>query len=188
MADINKAFEAVVKPYEGFYSNTPGDKGGETVYGISRVYNATALLWPLVDAYKTKPGFPENMKDDHTIINIIISVYKFHYWDKLNLDKANDQRIANELFDICINCGADTAGKFLQRVLNVFNRQQKDYADLIVDGIVGSKTIAILNDHADADKVLKALNALQGERYISLCEGCPLYENFINGWITRVQL
>lgn len=186
MADINRAFEATIKPYEGFYSYTPGDSGGETIYGYARNKNSAAPLWPLVDAYKHKPDFPNNMRNDHAILNMVISLYKLNYWDKLLLDKVNDQRIANELFDICVNCGPSTAVRFLQRALNVFNHNAHDYGDITVDGIAGHATIATLNAYGIPDKILKALNALQGARYIALCEANKTFENFMNGWISRV--
>jgi lysozyme family protein len=41
--------------------------------------------------------------------------------------------------------GVGTASIFLQRSLNVLNRQARDYADIKVDGWIGTKTIAALN-------------------------------------------
>ena len=187
MANINQAFETIIKPFENLYSNLKGDTGGETVWGIARKKNPAAAVWTLVDGYKKISGFPENMRCDKALINLAIIFYKYNYWDKLKLDQVTDQRIANELFDIAVNCGPNVAAVFLQRVLNVFNHQGKDYADLLVDGIIGSKTVATLNNHANANNILKALNVLQGGKYIALCESNPLDENFINGWITRVQ-
>ena len=176
MANINEAFQKIIIPVEGFYSNNKNDSGGETVWGIARRKNPTAAIWTLVDGYKKIPGFPENMRCDCALRNLVILFYKQNYWDNLKLDKLDDQNIANELFDIAVNCGAGIAAVFLQRVLNVFNHQGKDYADLIVDGVIGSKTISTLNDHCNPAKILKALNALQGERYIALCEANPVNE------------
>src|SRR3546814_19535490 len=72
--------------------------------------------------------------------------------------------------------GPGTAGGFLQRALNALNRNGRDYLDLKVDKAVGAKTIAALGaflavrGRAGEKVLLKALEALQGERYRALAE------------------
>lgn len=188
MADIQIAFEEIIRPYEGLYSNHPEDNGGETIWGIARKKHASAFVWSLVDAAKMKSGFPENMRFDYDILNTVHNFYRAHFWNKLLLDYVKDQKVANEVFDIAVNCGTATGGMYLQRALNVLNRNGKDYADLIVDGIVGPKTLNVINNHPRTDRVLKTLNILQGYRYISLSELEKNYEVFTNGWLERIKL
>src|SRR3546814_11349502 len=65
---------------------------------------------------------------------------------------------------------------FLQRALNAFNREQRDYADIIVDRQIGPKTMSALNAFlrlrtpGGETVLMKAMEALQGERYLSLAE------------------
>src|SRR5690606_25077916 len=99
-----------------------------------------------------------------------------------------NQKIATEIFDISVNMHPITAGQFLQRSLNVLNREATDYPDITVDGKIGPKTIAILNSHKNPLAVLLCLNSLQGAKYIGICEAKPSQEVFMNGWIKRVQL
>lgn len=188
MANAQQAFEAIIIPYEGLYSNDKNDRGGETVWGIARNIDKDAPIWKLVDDWKKKPDFPRNMMNDKALIIAAADYYKKRYWDNLNLSSVNNQTIATELFDISVNMGPGVAGTFLQRALNVLNRNGQDYPDLLVDGQVGPKTVSALNSHKSPENVLLCLNALQGAKYIGICENNPSQEVFMNGWIKRIKV
>jgi lysozyme family protein len=143
--------------------------------------------WKIVDTLRSQPGFPMILDKNKELQQSVKEYYKKVYWDVHHLDSANHQGIANELFDTGVNCGKETAGMFLQRSLNVLNRNQRDYPDIEVDGIVGSKTIEVLNKHLHPGKILLCLNALQGSKYIGICEHNQTQEKFMNGWIERVS-
>lgn len=165
---------------EGRFSNNPADPGGATMWGITeRVarangYNGAMNTLPRQTAkdiyfsqYVRKPGFAAIMP---------IS-----------------EAIAEELVDTGVNMGPPVASIMLQRSLNALNNQGRDYADLKVDGDVGPATIAALKAYlAKRGKegeavLLRALNALQGERYIGIAEGRQASEAFLYGWLrTRV--
>ena len=51
MADL-KIAEAKTLKWEGGYCNIPGDKGGETIFGIARNMHPDLKLWKDVDNYK----------------------------------------------------------------------------------------------------------------------------------------
>ena len=182
MADFKVAYENTSK-VEGGYANDKHDSGGETWKGISRNNEKNWDGWRIVDAYKKLPNFPTNLNNSHELQSEVLSVYKKNYWDALNLDFISDQRMANELYDTGVNMGIGTAGKFLQRVLNVATK-----TNLVIDGKIGSKTIGVFNALSDKDKymVWKLFNCLQGERYISICEANPTQERFLHSWANRV--
>jgi lysozyme family protein len=77
---------------------------------------------------------------------------------------------------------------FLQRALNAFNRQAKDYPDISVDGLFGASTAAALCRFLQlrgslGEKVmLAAMNAQQGMRYFEIAEKRPTSEDFEFGW------
>jgi lysozyme family protein len=87
--------------------------------------------------------------------------------------------------------GTGTAAMFLQRALNALNRMAGDYPDIRVDGAIGPATAAafaayLKRNGAKAEAVmLKALNVLQGARYIELAEGRASNETFLNGWLAN---
>ncbi|MDT9096585.1 putative peptidoglycan-binding domain-containing protein, partial [Escherichia coli] len=85
--------------------------------------------------------------------------------------------------------GPGVAASFLQRALNALNRGGGDYPDLAVDGRIGLATLAALGaflqhrGRAGETVLLKAVEALQGERYLTLAERRPANEAFLYGWL-----
>jgi len=160
---------------EGGFTDDPADSGGATNWGITEG-EARAF------------GYEGDMKS--LPISTAKAIYRTNYWDKLSLDDVADLSadIALELFDTGVNCGTGFAGKSLQQALNVFNHQGKDYPDLKVDGLIGNGTMAALLSYlahrgVEGEVVLmRALNAIQGARYIDIAERRPKDERFIYGW------
>ena len=184
MADFKTAYK-ITMAHEGGYANNPADTGGETWKGIARKKHPGWPGWVLVD--KAKNGdFPANLHSVKGLQDMVESFYKSKFWDYLKLDQVNNQKIANELFDTAVNMGQGIAALFLQRSLNVSNRNGKDYADLQLDGNIGPVTISTLNNHPRQEQVLKLLNTLQGAKYIGICEANPSQEIFLTSWLSRV--
>ena len=119
MANFNIAYKRT-NFWEGFYSNNPNDSGGETLYGISRVKGAAfPEFWAIVDSYKKKPNFPNNMAGDQQLKAMKTDWYKKNYWDVLKGDDIKNQGIANQLYDISVNKGWGAAIRFLGEALGV---------------------------------------------------------------------
>ncbi len=87
--------------------------------------------------------------------------------------------------------GPPVAAGFLQRALNALNRGGRDYADIAVDRRIGPRTLAALRGlldrrgRAGEAVLLKAIEALQGERYLALAERRPTNEAFLYGWLAN---
>jgi lysozyme family protein len=154
MADFIQAYQ-VTLAHEGGYSNNPQDSGGETYKGIARKYHSDWVGWHIIDQLKKNANFPKNLDDNKPLQDLVMGFYKKEFWDKMKLDSVTDQRIANEMFDTAVNMGLNTAGRFLQRVLNVSNKGEQYYPNLKVDGIIGLGTITALNKHPMPDTYLK---------------------------------
>ena len=167
---------------EGGYSNHPADTGGPTRWGITeRVARAN--------------GYTGDMKalPRETAVAIYTQVYAiapgFAAVASLNA------RIAEELFDTGVNMGPSIPARWLQQCLNGLNDGGKLYADIAEDGDIGPGTLKALGAYlakrgAEAESVmLKALNCLQGARYIDLARTRSANEAFLFGWLrTRVDL
>lgn len=157
------------------YANNPNDAGGETNWGITK---AVAFAY----------GYTGPMKDlpKETAQNIA----KQKYWDPLKLDAVAEisLSVANEVFDTGFLCGILTSGNFLQRCLNTFNRQQKDYQDILENGTVKDDTVAALKGliakrGTQGELVLlRALNCMQGNYLINISKSRPQNEEFEFGW------
>lgn len=161
---------------EGDFSDDPADSGGATKWGITEsVARAFGYSGPM-----------QNMS-----VSLAKSIYRQNYWDLLKLDSVTElsEDIAAEVFDTAVNCGVGFAGKTLQRSLTAFNRNGKDYADLVVDGLVGRMTITALRAFLDKrgldgeTVLLRTLNGLQVSRYIRLVERREKDERYVYGWI-----
>jgi lysozyme family protein len=164
---------------EGGYVNHPADRGGPTNYGITA---------PVARAH----GYAGSMRDMPR--SEAEAIYRRLYWTRPGFDAVTrvSGRVAAELFDTGVNMGPAVAVTFLQRALTALNRTGRDYPDLVPDGRVGPATIAALDaffavrGKAQGETVLlRALEALQGERYLRLAERRPANEAFLYGWLAN---
>jgi lysozyme family protein len=163
---------------EGGYSNHPADRGGATRWGVTEaVARAHGYRGDM-------RGFP---REDAA------QIYRRLYWTKPGFDQvaARAPRIAAELFDTGVNMGPGTATGFLKRTLNALNRGEVDYDDIGSTPIIDAATLAALDAFMVKRKaggeaiLLKALEALQGERYLRLAETRPANEAFLYGWLAN---
>ncbi len=118
MADFMKAISKILKS-EGGYVNDPDDKGGETYKGISRKNNPNWIGWSYIDDIKKyHPNTFKRILDvTPQLQKAVYDVYKEKYWNVLKLDDFNNQNIANEIFDTCVNCGKKAALNMIKKVI-----------------------------------------------------------------------
>ena len=175
--DVDQLIDELITR-EGGYSNHPADRGGPTRYGITEAvarahgYTGPMSLLPRDEA---------------------AAIYRRLYWLRPRYDQVarRSARIAAELFDTGVNMGPGVATTFLQRALSALNRQAKDFPDLVPDGRVGPATLGALDKFLalrgpGGEKVLmRALEAMQGERYLRLAEKRPANEAFLYGWLAN---
>jgi lysozyme family protein len=173
---------ARLKGVEGGYSNDKKDSGGETKYGITK---------QVARAYKYEGAMRDLTWDK------AMAIYWEGWWKLLNLDEISvrSEAIAAELFDTAVNCGQGIASKFFQRALNVLNREQKDYPDLKVDGLLGAVTLDAFDAYMELRGkrgelvMLRILNSLQGARYVEIAEARRKDERYTFGWfLQRVRI
>jgi len=174
--------------YEGGYSNDKDDKGGETYKGISRVYNPDWGGWFIIDELKKMSAsgyqFSHLLENNQELQRLVQNFYKKEYWDKFRGDDL-PPIISEELFEQSVNLGNwKTAGKQLQKALNLLNRNGKLFDDLKVDGIIGTKTLQAVNKVNDR-RLLKVLNGLQFMHYYNIDIKHHEYEKFV-GWFDRI--
>jgi len=163
---------------EGGYSDHPADRGGPTNFGITQ-------------AVARAEGYDGDMRDLPR--RTAVKIYRALYWERPRFAFMAEIApfVATELFDTGVNMGTGVAAGFLQRTLNALNRNARDYPDLSLDRQVGPKTLAALAAFLKLRGVrgetvlLKAMEALQGERYIGLAERRPGNEAFLYGWLAN---
>jgi len=176
--NVDGLIEALIEREGGYVAN-PADKGGPTCFGISETvarangYHGSMRALPRAEA---------------------VAIYRCLYWLRPRLDQVAQRsaRLAAELFDTGVNMGPAVAVTFLQRALTALNRNASDYPDLVPDGRVGPRTLAALDTFlalrgkcSGETVLLRALEALQGERYLRLAERRPANEAFLYGWLAN---
>ena len=186
MADFNEAHRKT-QIIEGGYVNNRSDRGGETYKGIARKYHSGWEGWDIIDKIKQIKVIRRNeIVKDKILDKMVDDFYKLNFWDANNLDNIENQNIAEELFDTGVNMGTMVAAKFLQISLNLFNRDERDFKNLIVDGFIGKNTLKVVNSLPYQAAIFKALNGLQFMRYIDICESDESQEVFFRGWLKRI--
>lgn len=167
MADIN-ILGPFILSYEGGFVNHPADPGGPTNKGV------TLTTWKS-QGYD-KDGDGDIDVDDLRIITDedALAILKRNYWNRWRADEIKDQSIANLLVDWVWSSG--TYGiKIPQRILGV-----------TVDGIVGPKTLAAVND----GYALGTFRRLHNERreYLQrIVQINPTQRVHLNGWLRRLD-
>ena len=169
----NAKFDSVIGntlKSEGGYSNHPHDRGGETMYGITKSFMED-YKYALPDG-KSKP-----IKD--LTVDDARSLYKA-MWDKYKLGYIRDKNLAYVLNDYMINSYAGGVVKRLQRILNSRG------ASLNVDGLMGPKTLEAI--HACDPKWLID-EIIKDRQFYYKKDACehPSQQVFYEGWIRRLN-
>ena len=175
MNQVDVAIEILIGK-EGDFVDNPKDSGGATRWGIT-------------ERVARRHGYEGAMKDFPR--NQAVLIYRHEYFIAPGFADVFilSQSIGSELFDSGVNLGPSVPAIWFQRCLNVLNLEEKLYPDLLADGDIGPKTLAALSSYlkhrgAQGELVLlRALNCLQGARYIELAEKREKDETFIFGWL-----
>lgn len=132
------------------------------------------------------------------LLELVKKFYLDTFWQPLGLWDIKQQVIADELFDTAINQGKQTAVKYLQESLNLLNNNGRHYSEIKVDGYLGNKTLKALDAYMftavisgrsvirNTRTLLKAMNGLQFQKYLKICQNEPKQEVHMYGWLNRV--
>ncbi|HET6719640.1 MAG TPA: putative peptidoglycan-binding domain-containing protein, partial [Rhodocyclaceae bacterium] len=158
------------------YCNDADDLGGETCWGIT-----------VAEARANR--YTGEMR--HLPRALAAEIYTRKFWTAPRLGEVAllSEAIADELFDTGVNMGAGKAGEFLQMALNAFNLQGTKYPDVSEDGTIGGQTLAALKAYlywrgsVGEAVMVRAINCLQGARYIEISRTRAANETFVYGWI-----
>ena len=175
--DIEALLDELIER-EGGYVNHAADRGGPTRFGITEA---------VARAHGYGGAMAELPRDEAA------AIYRRLYWLRPKFDEVakRSPSLAAELFDTGANMGPAVAATFLQRALTALNRNGKDYPDLVPDGRIGERTLQALDAFlairggSGETVLLRAIEALQGERYLRLAERRPANEAFLYGWLAN---
>lgn len=166
----------IVLANEGYYSNDPADRGGETYCGISRRNWPNAEIWKYVD--KEKPLRWNQKLSDPAAEQAVMDFYYNNFWSKQAFDKIKSQIIVNFVFDFYVNSGS-FAILSLQSLLKVTQ-----------DGYMGKVTAEMLNGKIDQYgewHVMANLVQKRTEFVYNIVLNHPEQRKFLNNWLYRIR-
>lgn len=167
--DMLDAYVDRVIEREGGFSDHPADSGGETMWGVT------------IGTLKAWRGDRNISEEDVRRLTLeeARKIYVELYWKPSRADKL-PEKVKDCHFDTAINCGVETAAKLLQKSLVALGH------NVIVDGVIGKRTIAACFLCNDADLVEEYLSQRE-KYYIRISTRNPKLKVFLQGWLNRLD-
>jgi len=171
--------------FEGLYSNDPVDPGGETYKGISRKFFPNWEGWKIIDETDKSIDSIKALENNTDLQNSVVKFYNDNFYNKIHGNTLEEISLefAWYVFDTAVNTGPKTSLKFLQNAINkTLNR------NLVIDGIVGSKTLAELGNiqtSEDKEKFLCNYRSYRVLYYTNITIKKPKFLKYLKGWIKR---
>lgn len=162
-----RCFEVVLE-HEGGFSNDPSDPGKETNLGVSIVMDRHALK-ELLGHEPSADDIKHLTKDQAGVI------FKNNYWNILNLDSIDSEKICLVMFDMGVLCGVHAAARWAQQI-----------CDVTVDGEIGIQSIVAINQYGERDFCDRFLNLCDMHFHMRVVENQNLGV-FLKGWLNRVS-
>lgn len=152
-----------IRKWEGGYANIPDDKGGPTKWGIT------------IGTYRYYFGKEKTVQDLKNMTEKEwVYIFKYVFYNPAKIAEVNNLSLSTLIMDICWMSGRITAIKKIQRAIGT-----------TPDGIVGPKTLKILNDFPEW-----SFNQIYQMRYAwfkAIVEKNPTQKKFLKGWINRLN-
>jgi len=160
--EFEKALKRILK-HEGGYVNDPLDSGGMTNLGV------TKRVW------EEFVGHPVSEADMRALTpEIIAPMYKMKYWNS-SYCEVLPKGLDYVVFDFAVNAGTGRSVKTLQQAIGC-----------VADGVIGPKTMAVINDAEPKDLIAKFSDA-RADFYQGIVARKPDQARFIKGWLNRVE-
>jgi len=160
--NFHRAIDFVLK-WEGGHVDIEEDRGGETIYGIS------------------KNNHPEMFEDGLPTKREAKQFYWSEYWnnDRIQPGNITDLKLSTYLFDCGVNHGVVRATQMIQLACNRIHENNID-----VDGWVGPVTLSKI-EMLNSDRLLDSLVIKRIKLYNRIINSDRTQKKFITGWLNR---
>ena len=173
-----QSVQQVIKA-EGGFVNHPADKGGMTIFGVSRKHHPSLWIWKQIDCW-VKEGLPAKAitvkaQDNELFMACIEVVYSTLYWEPMKLDQfPNITRYP--FFNCAVNIGVPRTIKMIQKL-----------SGALVDGVLGGQTIKAVKDFRDHEELVDLFYQQWQEYYDRIIANNPSQKVFEKGWAARIK-
>lgn len=164
MDRFNKFLDYIFE-VEGGFTDDENDRGGKTTWGIT-------------EEEAREFGYTGDMRN--LTKDFAKNIYLKKYYLGNKLDKILNDKVALSIFDWAVNSGRRGIKK-AQIVANKFG------TNLIIDGIIGNKTLEAINS-INPEEFLKEYHEMQRTFYKNLAAKDSTQEDFLKGWLNRVEI
>jgi lysozyme family protein len=172
MSSFDDSIKNMIIENEGTkFTNRPNDRGGPTKFGITLRFFKECL-----GDHKTVEDL-KNLTQEQAL-----DIYEKFIWNDFQFSNFSDQKVANKVFDMTINMGHVQAFKILQRACNDFGA----WLPLVVDGVLGKKTIGFVNSISSVALLLQIRKRCI-RFYLDIIDRDPTQEKFKKGWLRRAE-
>jgi lysozyme family protein len=156
---------------EGGFADHPADRGGPTKFGITQAALARHLGRAVTAA-----------EIESLSLDQARQIYRQDYYQGPRIDRL-PAGIQPFVFDSAVNHGPQRAIAFVQQICTLAG-----FAQLVVDGVCGPRTIRAAHDAARAmqDWLLAALVEERRNFYQAIVRADPSQAVFLNGWLNRL--
>ncbi|MBI1261274.1 MAG: hypothetical protein GC184_06090 [Rhizobiales bacterium] len=160
----NRIIDAIILREGSRYTNRPNDRGGPTKYGITLKKLAEWRNHVVIAADVMNLTEPEAR-----------AIYTHEFIVKPGFDLVQNESLQEALIDYGVNSGPRQAIKTIQTILS-----------LVVDGVLGPKTVAAINGTSDPRRLTNQL-CCERLRFLGrLVDRDHSQVENIYGWINRV--
>lgn len=179
-----------IRSWEGNYSNTEKDKGGETYGGVSRVYNPNWRGWRRLDELKNQIHcdlnhnhsrvckIPKwNQQFDEIVEHWVLDHY-IDIWFKEGFDLLDNQEVANYLFDFRIH--GTVAIRLTQKVVNSMGK------NIAVDNRM-TPNLSLTINSLNQQEFLCRLRSVRIQFYNNIVHNHPSQYKFYKEWVKRAH-
>lgn len=173
MSEFGPALALVLEHEGSAFTHDPRDPGGATRYGVTLA--TLRELRPDARAEDVAGLTREDAAD----------IYRVHWWDALGLARLRDQQVASKVLDATVNMGKAAGVRLLQVAANCcLDPADTNAVRLLVDGLLGPKTVAAVNAITPRE-ILLELGFAMLDRYHRILELHPEMEIYRHGWAKR---
>lgn len=166
MSDFNYAFLKLLDQEGYVTTDTAGDKGGLTRYGITQNTYVVFLRMAVAGSYPDKVS-------DLTLDQAKV-VYQNLFWSTIGLNEIIDKRVAFTIFSACVNMGNGAGVKLAQAAVAV-----------MPTGAMNSGLVGLINRKPPEEFIYNFAGQML-TRYFDIVGRDATQMKFLKGWCNRV--